>query len=668
MQNHIRKTRLYREVQGLYRTIRRPGLITDAAELHGAPDGAQVVFAGTTIDKLEGIPATRICRVDLSSGQTQVLTSGPNSDRLPKYSPDGQHIAFLSDRRKAGDFQLYFLDVKTGAATPAIAVEGWIEYLHWSPDGGQVLLGVAGHGADVAGGQGAVTSKRVEEDLPAWLPTVETGDERYLWRSAWVYDVETASVRQVSKQGCNIWEAVWCGPHALAAVVSPGPGEGLWYTATLNLIDIHTGEDRVVYQSKDQLGWPAATPSGDVMAVVEAVCSDRWIVAGDLLLIDPNISLNNNEVQRIDTKGVDITHAEWRSDDRLLLAGQRSLESVMGEYDRQSRAFTEIWASEEISCGCRYPVITSLGNGPGDCLLVGEGFLRSPEIARVGRDGYHAIASFDQGYTATVSDGVGSVGTVRWPAPDGQEIHGWLMLPEGKGPYPLVMYVHGGPVWQWRPAWLARSHLFALILLKHGYAVFWPNPRGSGGRGQDFARMVYGDVGGAETYDHLSGLDYLVEQGIADPKRLGVIGASHGGFMTSWLITQDPRFAAAVPVAPVTDWVSQHLVSNIPFCDTMILDGHFNEPGKHYFQRSPIMHAHKVKTPTLNICGALDRCTPPEQAVEFHHALLEHGIKSMLVTYPEEGHGVRKLPAMLDYTARVVAWFEEHMPAEALKL
>ena len=76
------------------------------------------------------------------------------------------------------------------------------------------------------------------------------------------------------------------------------------------------------------------------------------------------------------------------------------------------------------------------------------------------------------------------------------------------------------------------------------------------------------------------------------------------------------------------------------------------------------MHAHKVKTPTLNICGALDRCTPPEEAVQFHNALLENGVKSVLVTYPEEGHGVRKFPAAIDYAARVVAWFEQHMSAK----
>jgi dipeptidyl aminopeptidase/acylaminoacyl peptidase len=229
------------------------------------------------------------------------------------------------------------------------------------------------------------------------------------------------------------------------------------------------------------------------------------------------------------------------------------------------------------------------------------------------------------------------------------------------GPHPLVMQVHGGPVWHWRPMWLG-SRWSILMLLKHGYAVFFPNPRGSSARGQEFARRVLGDVGGADTYDHLSGLDYLVSEGIADSARIGVTGSSYGGFMTSWLITQDSRFAAAVSVAPMTNNVSLHLISNIPQYAEMFLADRYNNPCGRYFERSPIMHAHKAKTPTLNICGAHDRCTPPEEAVQFHNALRLSGVESVLVIYPDEGHGVRKFPATIDYASRVVGWFLAHMP------
>ena len=174
-------------------------------------------------------------------------------------------------------------------------------------------------------------------------------------------------------------------------------------------------------------------------------------------------------------------------------------------------------------------------------------------------------------------------------------------------------------------------------------------------------------MGGADAQDLLCGIDHLVRRGIADPKRLGVTGVSYGGFMSAWLVTQDPRFKAAVLVSPVTNQVTEHLISNIPHFTTLFLADRFDNPGGKYFERSPVMHAHRARTPTLNICGALDRCTPPEEAVQFHNALLQNGVKSVLVTYPQEGHGVRQFPALIDYAARLVGWFQEHMPAEAPK-
>jgi dipeptidyl aminopeptidase/acylaminoacyl peptidase len=657
MQNDLRDTPLFHESEALYRAIRQPqsGLISDASEV--STNGSQAVFSGTLIETMNGTQPTRLCMTDLTTGDTRVLTFGPNTDRLPKFSPDGRRIAFLSDRHQADDFQLYLLDPVSGEARPTPRVDGWVEYLHWSPDGRQILLGVAGRGADIAGAQGAVTSSKMAAETPSWMPTVETGDEKYRWRRAWIYQLATDNVRQVSAAASNVWEAVWCGNEALAAVVSPGPREGLWYSAHLHVIPLELGNSREIYSPQDQLGWPAASPSGHQVAVVEAICSDRWVVAGDLRLIEPA----SGKVQSIDTRGVDITYTEWRSDEQLLLAGHRGFEAVVGLYDSKLSQFTEVWSSQDVSTGGRYITIAGVGEA-GDCALVGESFVRAPEIAVIRQGKYHTVKSFAPGYAEHVKV-IKAVECLRWKAPDGLEVQGWLLRPSGDGPYPLVMNIHGGPVWQWRPTWLGRGGILLLMLLKRGYAVFLPNPRGSSGRGRSFAQQVLGDMGGKDTYDFLSGLDHLVERRIADPRRLGVTGGSYGGFMTSWLITQDTRFAAAVPLSPVTNQETEHLISNIPHFVKLFLADDYTNPSGKYFQRSPIMHAHKVKTPTLNICGALDRCTPPEEAVQFHNALLESGVKSVLVSYPEEGHGVRKWPAAFDYAARVVAWFEEHMAA-----
>ena len=277
------------------------------------------------------------------------------------------------------------------------------------------------------------------------------------------------------------------------------------------------------------------------MAIVEAVCSDRWLVAGDLKLIETA----SGKIQRVDTRGLDVTYTQWHSDGKLLLAGHRGFATVIGLYDARSETFHEVWSSEEITTGGRYVVISGLSEA-GDCLLVGEGYMRSPEIAVIFKGEYRSVKSFDLGY-ADHAKSIESVERVSWRAPDGLEILGWLLRPQGRGPHPLVMNVHGGPVWHWRPAWLARTGVQFLMLLKRGFAIFFPNPRGSAGRGQHFARLVVGDMGGADTHDYLSGLDHLVERGIADPQRLGVTGGSYGGLMSSWLITERPTLRGGRP-------------------------------------------------------------------------------------------------------------------------
>ena len=654
MQRDIRETALYRETESLYRAFRRPGsgLIVDAAEI--SAQGNRAVFTGTLIDSANEA-TSRVCITNLTNGDTRVVTFGPNTDRAPKLSPDRRQIAFLSDRRRAGDFQLYLLDAATGECLTTPAVEGWVEYLQWSPNGRRILLGVAGHGADVAGAQGAATTKAAAQELPGWLPSIDTGSEACRWRRAWVYDLESNRVSQFSPPDANVWEAAWCGNEAITAVVSPGPSEGLWYTARLIVIKTEGGTRRDIYVPRDQLGWPSGSPSGRHIAVVEAFCSDRWVVAGELSVIDAH----NLEARKISTRGIDITYTEWRSDRHLMVAGHRGFETIIALYDVQTGDFQELWHSEELSTAGFYATVSGFGQ-PGNCVLVAEGFKRPPEIAVVCGGKYRAIRSFDPGAQDALSVLEG-VETVTWQAPDGLEIQGLLLKPAGRAPHPVVMMVHGGPVSHFRPHWLGRRGASILMLLSRGYVIFLPNPRGSTGRGQAFVRPVVGDMGGADTRDFLSGLDHLTKRGLADPQRLGVTGGSYGGYMTAWLITQDSRFAAAVAVSPVTNLTTEHLISNIPHFVSLFLQDSYLNPGGKYFERSPVFHASKVQTPTLSICGALDRCTPPEEAIQFHNALLENGVRSVLVSYPQEGHGVRTWPAVTDYTARLVGWFEEHM-------
>jgi Tol biopolymer transport system component len=264
----MRKTPWYDEAEALFASLLKPGTgqIIDAVELCACPQRKRVVFSGTLVDRLEGTPPTRICQLDLETTDLRVLTFGPNTDRLPKYSPDGSHIAFLSDRARRGDFQLYLLNVAQGVVRSAAHVSGWIESLQWSPDGTRVLLGVAGHGANVSGGQGAIATERLHGALAPWMPAVDVGHADFQWRRLWIFDLHTGDVRQVEHTGPNVWEASWWGVDALVAVASPNPTEGAWYRASLMRIEVATGATREIYRPKHQIGLPCASSSGNHVA------------------------------------------------------------------------------------------------------------------------------------------------------------------------------------------------------------------------------------------------------------------------------------------------------------------------------------------------------------------------------------------------------------------
>lgn len=659
MERDIRTTGLYREIQEFCRDVRQPGTkqISDAAQVQASPDGRHVVFAGTVAERIEEEPPTRIALTELATGMTRLLTSGPNTDKFPSFSPDGRRIAFLSDRHRAGHFQLYILDAASGAVSETRRVDGSVEHLQWAADGTRILLRAVGSDTEHSGPRDSAGLGARVTAVPSWMPRVDATEADPQKRGCWIYAVASDQAYPVSAGDCNTWEAAWCGEDTLAVVASPRSGEGDWYSANLCIIDVKAGKHHRIYQPADQLGPPVVSPTGKTIAIIEGLCSDRGPVVGDLWLIDPTTGGS----RKADTHGVDAAYVEWYSEQHLLVSGQRGFEAVVGIYDATSGRFSATWSSQDVA-------VTKLGlaglKTPGDCVILTESFTQAPELT-VLRDGQcRRITSFDVGYSEATRS-IAAVERVTWSSVDDLEIQGWVLRPHGSQQHPLIMDVHGGPVGQWKPAFMIRRMLHIPILLNHGFAVFLPNPRGSSGRGQEFARRVMGDLGGADSQDLLQGLDVLIERGVADPARMGVTGASYGGFMAAWLITQCARFAAAVTVSPHTNQVTAQLLSNIPqFMARLVADDMSNGRGR-YFERSPVLHAGRATTPTLNICGALDRCTPAEEAVQFHNALLQNGTQSVLVTYPQEGHGIRRLPAMLDCATRVTAWFLEHIPAAA---
>ncbi len=658
------------------------------------------------------------------------LTDGGTSGRsLPAWTTPEELVDGSAARAEAAP---------TAGGVSTAPVPSGAEDVRWAPDGSRLLVVVhaedgpgptstarePGHpaahapaAADVPGA-GALGAGATGAD---WHPVVLRPADPTGRRSVVVVDPVTGVVQPQDVGGLNVWEAVWAGPATIAAVVSAGPGEESWYGARLVLSAAPataapgptpavapraaraapaapgtapqptarpTPAPAVVelYRCDVQLGRPAASPSGRRVAVLEAFCSDRSLVAGSVVVLDTTDP--GARPARPGSAGVDVTQCCWLDEDVLAFIGVRGLTTVAGQVDVGTGAVVETWVADG-STGGLYP--EAAWSGDGTVFAVAESWSAAPHVVTVTggvertvvdlahdgttellrRVGVAPSGAGPQAGTGAATGGPtgartgtgGGIRPVSWTAPDGLQVEGLLVTPDGPGPHPLVLDVHGGPVWAWRNQFRMGQHTTPLLVAL-GFAVLFGNPRGSSGRGQAYARLVERDVCGADTGDFLSGLDHLVDAGIADPARIGVTGTSYGGTMACWLPTQDSRFGAAVPVAGGTDWVSFHFTTDIPDFDPMVLPGNPLDPGGEYVRRSPLSHAAAVTAPVLHLTGARDTCVPVGQAMEFHRALSLRGAVSELVVYPLEGHGVHDFPAVADAVERTVGWFLRHLGAD----
>ncbi len=247
---------------------------------------------------------------------------------------------------------------------------------------------------------------------------------------------------------------------------------------------------------------------------------------------------------------------------------------------------------------------------------------------------------------------------------DGRVVQGWVVKPPGydaENDYPLLVEIHGGPISNYGPRFSPEIQLYAAA----GYVVFYPNPRGSTGYGEEFGNLLYNNYPGDDYQDIMDGVDFLIESGMATEDRLYVTGGSAGGIMTAWIIGKNNRFRAAAVVKPIMNWISKTLTADNYFqYANYRYAGQPWENIEGYMKFSPISLVGNIQTPTMVMVGTADMRTPISESKQLYGALKIRGIETALVEVPDASHSIAKRPSQLiTKVDHILAWFAK-FPAE----
>jgi dipeptidyl aminopeptidase/acylaminoacyl peptidase len=260
---------------------------------------------------------------------------------------------------------------------------------------------------------------------------------------------------------------------------------------------------------------------------------------------------------------------------------------------------------------------------------------------------------------------LGRTEVITWKSKDGKDIEGLLTYPVGYQAgqrVPLILNVHGGPAGVFQQTFIGGRGVYPLATFaSRGYAILRPNPRGSSGYGTAFRQANIKDWGFGDYQDLMTGVDKVIAMGVADPERLGVMGWSYGGFMTSWIVTQTQRFKAASAGAPVTNLMSFNGTADIPAFIPDYFGGQFWEVMDLYQKHSPAFNVKGVSTPTMIQHGEADVRVPISQGYEFYNALKVKGVPTRMLVLPRQPHGPTDPKMQLAAMKANLEWFEKYI-------
>lgn len=612
-----------------------------------SPDGARVAWV-EAVPTPNGPSANQsVLRVvERRAGSTPVRITAAKGEAFadesePVFSPDGAHLAFLSDAASPGQPQLYVADLPGGTVHRLTEVKGRLAAPSWSPDGKRLALLFIEGGLDLAGPTGP---------MPRQVGVIE---ETYKEQRLAVLPASGGKLLPVSPADLFIYEYAWRPDgEGFAATGAHGSGDNNWWVARLLALSARGGPAKVLYQPPLQIADPTFSPDGKTVAFIGGLMSDQGSNGGDVFVMPFGGGKATNVTPRMRASASDLT---WTEAGGLVTAANLAGESAFLELDPRGRAKPKVlWRGEE-QVHRTWGVGAAFARDGRTSAAIRESFARPPEVYAGGIGAWTQLSSANR----AVKGLAGPAKSIHWTS-DGFPVQGWLVSPAPdtvQGKAPMIVLIHGGPASAVVPAFHDETLLFA----SQGYAVFRPNPRGSFGQGEAFTRAVVKDFGHGDLRDVMRGVGAVLKSAPVDGARLGLTGHSYGGFMSMWAVTQTHRFQAAVASAGIANWLSYYGENGIdqwmiPYFGASVYDA-----PEVYARSSPIRFIKRVRTPSLVLVGERDAECPAPQSFEFWHALKTLEVPTQLVVYPDEGHHVRKPEHVHDIARRTIGWFDHYL-------
>jgi dipeptidyl aminopeptidase/acylaminoacyl peptidase len=610
-----------------------------------SPSGDWIAFVVTQFEENQKTNS-EIWLVSKDGKTLRQITENPGPDQAPRWSPDGNTLAFLSRRDKDGKSQIYFYCMKDETTEKVTDEKGSIRDFKWSPDNQKIAF--------------LMTDSQTEEEIQSR----KKGDDAYLvdqdykHTRLWILEVKDRTSLLLSSHDMTVWQFNWSPDRKkIVFLASPMPAaEGMEYQSHLGLIDVRSGKETVLSRKTNAQASPSFSADGKWIAYLGPV--GRFKERGIIKVVSVE---GEDQLELLKDYQGNVWDLIWHPEQNKLLAAlaigphhhlvSLNLKEEIVFHLQMNHSIIPYWGNYwTVSANEEY--VAYLSEKPD-----------SPKeiwISGIDGKGKRQLTNFNA-YLKEVR--LGEVEAIRWINPkDKAEVEGIVVKPTNFNPkkrFPLVVWFHGGPAYNWSLG--IQINNWAQLFASQGYMVFLPNFRGSSGYGMKWLMANVENWGEGPMGDVMSGVDFLIDKGWVDKDRLLVGGASYGGYLTSWVITQTTRFKAAYVSAGVVDLMTEYALTDEP----SFLIGYFNsapyDNPQIYRKNSSLSYASQVKTPVLIMHGERDLRVPVSQAYEFYSALKHYGADVKLVIYPREYHGIREYIHQLDLMNRTLEWFKEHL-------